>query len=67
LIARGCARPDAQGLGIEVDAQCRLIAADGTPNPRITAIGPMSRGAFWEITAVPDIRIQARAVAERLV
>lgn len=67
LISRGCARPDAQGLGIEVDAQCRLVGADGTPNPRITAIGPISRGAFWEITAVPDIRVQASMVAERLV
>lgn len=66
LLKRGVARPDSQGLGIEVDADCRVVAADGHPSPLISAIGPMSRGAFWEVTAVPDIRVQAGVVASRL-
>ncbi|WP_158806875.1 FAD/NAD(P)-binding protein [Beijerinckia sp. L45] len=65
LVARGLARADAHGLGVEVDAACRLVNAEGRPSPTLSAIGPMSRGAFWEITAVPDIRIQARDVAAR--
>ena len=65
LVARGSARADAHGLGLEVDATCRLVGADGRPSAILSAIGPMSRGAFWEITAVPDIRVQARDVAAR--
>jgi uncharacterized NAD(P)/FAD-binding protein YdhS len=30
------------------------------------ALGPMTRGSFWEITAVPDIRVQTWALARRL-
>ena len=29
-------------------------------------IGPVTRGAFWESVAVPDIRAQAERVAARL-
>jgi uncharacterized NAD(P)/FAD-binding protein YdhS len=66
LITQGLARSDPQGLGLEVDIECRVITANGRPNPHISAIGPMSRGAFWEVTAVPDIRVQANMLAERL-
>jgi uncharacterized NAD(P)/FAD-binding protein YdhS len=30
----------------------------------IWALGPLTRGCFWEIIAVPDIREQAVAVAD---
>jgi uncharacterized NAD(P)/FAD-binding protein YdhS len=66
LAARGCIRPDAAHLGIDVDNQGQTIAADGTPNPNLYALGPMTRGAFWEIVAVPDIRTQTWNVARRL-
>lgn len=66
LAARGVIRPDAANLGIDVDNQGQTIAADGTPNPNLYALGPMTRGAFWEIVAVPDIRAQTWSVARRL-
>lgn len=70
LCADGQARPDPQGLGLDVDIDGRLIGGDGAPRPRLFAVGPVTRGAFWEITAVPDIRVQAartaRAVIEAL-
>jgi uncharacterized NAD(P)/FAD-binding protein YdhS len=66
LLAKGLARPDACRLGLDVDADCHVIGADGVANPNLLALGPMSRGAFWEITAVPDIRVQALLLAERL-
>lgn len=66
LVEKGLARPDACRLGLDIDADCHVIGADGTANPRLLAVGPMSRGAFWEITAVPDIRVQAKLLAERL-
>ena len=66
LVTRGCIRPDAQHLGIDVDAEARTITANGTPNDQLFALGPMTRGAFWEIVAVPDIRQQTWTLARRL-
>ncbi len=62
----GLIRPDRLAIGIDVDAASRTIAADGTSNERLYAIGPMTRGASWEIVAVPDIRQQVWALARRL-
>ena len=70
LRSDGQVRPDPQGLGLDVDIDGRLIGGDGAPRPRLFAVGPVTRGAIWEITAVPDIRVQAartaRAVIEAL-
>ncbi|MFN3944794.1 MAG: FAD/NAD(P)-binding protein [Allosphingosinicella sp.] len=66
LIASGRIRPDPLRIGIDVDADFRAIGADGEPSETLYAIGPMTRGAFWEIVAVPDIRGQVKALAERL-
>jgi len=66
LAARGLIRPDAGHLGIDVDNQGQTIAANGKPNATLYALGPMTRGAFWEIVAVPDIRTQTWNVARRL-
>lgn len=62
----GLIQPDASGLGLKVDPQSRLIGRDGRPDPRLFALGPMTRGTFWEITAVPDIRVQTWDLARRL-
>ncbi|MGL5839931.1 MAG: FAD/NAD(P)-binding protein [Sphingorhabdus sp.] len=59
-------RADATRLGIDVDAQCRTINSHGQPNDRLLAIGPLTRGTFWEITSVPDIRRQVWDMARRL-
>lgn len=66
LAARGVIRPDAAHLGIDVDNQGQTIDAEGRPNGNLYALGPMTRGAFWEIVAVPDIRSQTWSVARRL-
>jgi uncharacterized NAD(P)/FAD-binding protein YdhS len=66
LAQRGLIRPDAGHLGIDVDNQGQTIAADGSANRNLYALGPMTRGAFWEIVAVPDIRTQTWNVARRL-
>ena len=67
LLATGKARIDPLRLGIDVDGACRVIDAEGRATPRLLAIGPVSRGAFWEITAIPDIRLQVARVAARLI
>jgi uncharacterized NAD(P)/FAD-binding protein YdhS len=63
---RGAIRPDSARLGIDVDASAQTIAAEGSANDWLYALGPMTRGAFWEIVAVPDIRSQTWTLARRL-
>ena len=58
LLATGQARVDPLRIGLDVTGDCQLVARDGRPSRRIFAIGPASRAAFWEITAIPDIRDQ---------
>lgn len=66
LTEAGVIRPDPLRLGIDVDGQGHVVGRDGRANPRLLALGPMTRGAFWEITAVPDIRRQVWHAARRL-
>ncbi len=66
LLARGLIRPDPCRLGAEVDAGSRLIGASGRAEPGLFAVGPLTRGAFWEITSVPDIRSQAAGAAQAI-
>jgi uncharacterized NAD(P)/FAD-binding protein YdhS len=66
LIAGGAARPDALALGLDVTPTGAMIDAKGKPAKDLFAIGPITRGTFWEITAVPDIRIACETLAEHL-
>ncbi|MGN5373316.1 MAG: FAD-dependent oxidoreductase [Sphingomonas hengshuiensis] len=66
LVGAGRIRPDAEHLGIEVEATGRVLSAGGDSDERLFAIGPMTRGAFWEIVAVPDLRRQVWDVARYL-
>lgn len=66
LVEKGLIRADSLRLGIDVDSRLRVIGSIGKAHPRIYAIGPMTRGAFWEMVAVPDLREQAWALARRL-
>lgn len=66
LLATGRARPGHNGLGLDVDQDCQLRDSDGRVQPGLYAIGPATRGAFWEVTAASNIRQQLLAVAETL-
>ncbi len=63
LLDRGLIRPDPLRLGLDIDDASRVIGAADTAQPRVFAIGALTRGAFWEIVSVPDIRVQAAEVA----
>ena len=56
---RAASKPDPLGIGLDVDEHSRA-AGPG----RLWALGPMTKGRYWEIIAVPDIRGQAAAVAD---
>lgn len=57
--------PDPLGLGLAATADCRLCHPGGAW-PRLFALGSLLRGTLWESTAMPEIRQQARAVADQL-
>jgi uncharacterized NAD(P)/FAD-binding protein YdhS len=65
LLREGVARPHPNGYGFDLDDQSRIISAAGAPQPGLYAIGPITQGAFWESTAVPEIRARAAAIAEQ--
>ena len=66
LHAAGRIRPDPCRIGIDVDGGNRIIDSAGNASASLYAIGPMTRGAWWETVAVPDIRVQVAAVAAQL-
>jgi uncharacterized NAD(P)/FAD-binding protein YdhS len=59
LLDAGMARPDHLNIGLEVDPRSRVAGGE-----RLWALGPLTKGRYWEIIAVPDIREQAAAVAD---
>jgi uncharacterized NAD(P)/FAD-binding protein YdhS len=59
----GLIAADELGLGICVNENAQVVDCDGNTQPGLYAVGALTAGRFWEITAVPDIRVQARTVA----
>jgi len=57
LLDAAIVRADPLGIAIDVDQHSRA-------GERLWALGPLTRGCYWEIIAVPDIREQAASVAE---
>ena len=66
LFDQDLARVDALNIGIDVTAGCAIVNRFGGASSRLFAIGPLTRGTFWEVIAVPDIRSQCAALAARL-
>lgn len=66
LLHDGVARPDPLRLGLDVTGNCALLNKDGAISRRLFAVGPVTKGTFWEMTAVPDIRRQTEKLAEYL-
>jgi uncharacterized NAD(P)/FAD-binding protein YdhS len=64
LLRDGLVRADRFSLGLDVTLDNQLIDAAGEPHERFFAIGPAARGALWEVTAAPDIRVQARRLGQ---
>lgn len=66
LLRDGMVRPDALRLGLDVTDTCALRSRSGAVSQRLFAAGPVTKGTFWEITAVPDIRRQCEVLARNL-
>jgi uncharacterized NAD(P)/FAD-binding protein YdhS len=65
LFARGLAKPGPLGLGFDADPDGALRGVEGRSSI-LSTLGPPLKGLYWETTAVPEIRIQAQALAQRL-
>ncbi len=57
LLSDGVAEPDELSIGLAVDERSRAA-------PGLWALGTLTKGRYWEMIAVPDIREQAAAVAD---
>jgi uncharacterized NAD(P)/FAD-binding protein YdhS len=66
LLKRGLARVDSLSIGLDIATNNALVKTSGEPSQRIFAVGPLTRGAFWEIIAIPDIRLQCAELADNL-
>jgi len=59
MLDDGLVEVDGLGIGLKVDGNDRA-------GPGVWAMGPMTKGNYWEIIAVPDIRGQAARVADMI-
>jgi uncharacterized NAD(P)/FAD-binding protein YdhS len=57
LLDSAAVKPDQLEIGVAVDENSRA-------GERLWALGPLTKGRYWEIIAVPDIREQAAVVAD---
>jgi uncharacterized NAD(P)/FAD-binding protein YdhS len=66
LLRRGLVAPDDMDMGVRVKPDHTVIDRDGNGSKFMLALGPLLRGTLWETIAVPELRDQARRVAETL-
>jgi uncharacterized NAD(P)/FAD-binding protein YdhS len=66
LLAAGDVVIGPHRLGLGVDRAGRALGRGTGPTPGLWLIGALRRGTEWETTAVPEIRIQAGVIADRL-
>jgi uncharacterized NAD(P)/FAD-binding protein YdhS len=62
----GRVRLDTLGMGLATDTHGALLDLGGQASTSLYTLGPPRRGELWETTAVPEIRGQARTLAEHL-
>ena len=66
LAEAGLLREDPAGLGVDIDADGRVLDRNGRADHALFALGPLGTGRLWEIVAVPEIREQCADVAARI-
>jgi uncharacterized NAD(P)/FAD-binding protein YdhS len=66
LIVQGLLRPDELSLGIETTGDGNAVDDNGETVSDLFVVGTLRKPASWESTAVPELRQQAAAVAERV-
>ena len=59
-------REEVDTRGVAVDADGALFGRGGAASHWLHYVGPLLRARDWEATAVPELRVHARRLAERL-
>lgn len=67
LISRNIICPDEMKLGINALPDGTIINADGRQSTGFYSIGSLLKGILWESTAVPELRVQAKQLSEKLI
>ena len=65
LFASGAAVPGPLGMGVAT-RDGRLLDSEGRADRSLFTLGAPRRGELWETTAIPEIRVQAAALAGQL-
>lgn len=66
LFGRGYIRSDALNFGIDALPNGSVVGQNGARSEVIYTLGTALKGTLWETTAIPEIRTQARQLAEHL-
>jgi uncharacterized NAD(P)/FAD-binding protein YdhS len=67
LLHNGLIRCDDLRFGLDATPDGHLKAADGQPSELLYTLGTALKGVLWESTAIPEIRVQARDLARKLI
>ncbi|MGW2718670.1 FAD/NAD(P)-binding protein [Streptomyces sp. NPDC001492] len=65
LFTSGAAVPGPLGMGVAT-REGRLLDSEGRADRPLFTLGAPRRGELWETTAIPEIRVQAAALAAQL-
>jgi uncharacterized NAD(P)/FAD-binding protein YdhS len=66
LLAQGALSPNPLDIGVRVAENGAFVDANGVVSKRTFSIGPARFGTLIETTAIPEIRVQARDLADLL-
>ena len=66
IIRKGYIFPDEMRLGVEANPDGRILQKDGKPSSQLFTLGTLLKGKLWESTAVPELRMQTKKLAELL-
>ncbi|HEX8289699.1 MAG TPA: FAD/NAD(P)-binding protein [Pyrinomonadaceae bacterium] len=66
LLEKGEIKPDALALGLDATPDGDVINRANEPSNVISTLGTALKGILWESTAMPEIRVQAKKLALRL-
>jgi len=66
LLDQGLMQADALGLGVQVDKEGGLLDKAGRVSSALFYTGPLLKARDWECTAVPELRVAALKLADKL-
>jgi len=67
LMAAGMIQCDDLRFGLDATPDGHLKGTDGQPSDMLYTLGTALKGVLWESTAIPEIRVQARDLAQKLI